>query len=144
MRLWTIHPRYLDAAGLVALWREALLARAVLRGETRGYRHHPQLIRFQAQPHPVGAINRYLNAVYDESLRRGYAFDRSKLGRRGAARRMTETTGQVAAEWAHLLRKLRRRQPPLYRSHLRLTRPETHPLFRVVPGPVRPWERGAG
>ena len=26
MRLWTLHPKYLDAAGLVALWREALLA----------------------------------------------------------------------------------------------------------------------
>ena len=37
MRLWTIHPRYLDSRGLVALWRESLLARAVLRSQTRGY-----------------------------------------------------------------------------------------------------------
>ena len=39
--------------GLVALWREALLARAVLRGKTRGYRHHPQLHRFRASATPV-------------------------------------------------------------------------------------------
>src|SRR5690606_6899395 len=42
MRLWSLHPRYLDRQGLLALWREALLARAVLRGETRGYTLHPQ------------------------------------------------------------------------------------------------------
>ena len=60
MRLWTLHPRYLDAAGLVALWREGLLARAVLRGKTRGYRHHPQLERFRCHASPRSAINRYL------------------------------------------------------------------------------------
>ena len=60
MRLWTLHPRYLDPQGLVALWREALLARAVLRGEIRGYRHHPQLDRFRAQAAPVSALNAYL------------------------------------------------------------------------------------
>ena len=32
MRLWSLHPCYLDPAGLVAVWREGLLARAVLRG----------------------------------------------------------------------------------------------------------------
>jgi hypothetical protein len=141
MRLWTIHPKYLDGVGLVALWREALLARAVLRGETRGYRHHPQLIRFRAQPQPVGTLNRYLSAVYAESQRRGYAFDRRKLGRLGAARRISETNGQIAVEWEHLLRKLRQRQPARYRQLVGLTRPETHPLFRMVPGAVRPWER---
>lgn len=46
MRLWTLHPEYLDRQGLVALWREAPLAKAVLEGKTRGYRRHPQLERF--------------------------------------------------------------------------------------------------
>lgn len=37
MRLWSIHPRYLDTKGLVALWRETLLlAQAVLFGNTKG------------------------------------------------------------------------------------------------------------
>src|SRR5665213_874155 len=56
MRLWTLHPRYLDAQGLVAAWREALLAQKVLEGATRGYTRHPQLIRFQSHPKPLEAI----------------------------------------------------------------------------------------
>lgn len=141
MRLWTIHPKYLDGVGLVALWREALLARAVLRGDTRGYRHHPQLIRFRAQRQPVGSLNRYLSAVYVESQCRGYAFDRRKLGRVGAGQRISETSGQIAAEWEHLLRKLRQRRPARYRQLVRLPWPEAHPLFRIVPGAARTWER---
>ena len=80
MRLWTVHPKYLDARGLVALWREALLARAVLRGGTRGYRHHPQLTRFREQARPVESLNQYLAAVYVEACRRGYAFDPGSSG----------------------------------------------------------------
>ena len=41
MKLWSIHPKYLDAKGLVALWREALLAQKVLDGKTEGYKNHP-------------------------------------------------------------------------------------------------------
>jgi hypothetical protein len=141
MRLWTLHPRYLDAAGLVALWREGLLARAVLRGRTRGYRHHPQLLRFRSHASPRSAINRYLAAVLDEAAARGYTFD----GRRIAAARgrilLRATTGQLAHEWRHLLRKLRQRNPRLYRTWRRARSPEPHPLFRIVPGEVEAWER---
>ena len=63
MRIWSLHPQYLDARGLVALWREALLAQSVLRGATRGYRQHPQLVRFRRRPSPTGAIAEYLRAV---------------------------------------------------------------------------------
>jgi hypothetical protein len=31
MRIWSLHPKYLDSKGLVALWRESLLAKNVLR-----------------------------------------------------------------------------------------------------------------
>jgi hypothetical protein len=72
MRLWTLHPEDLDAAGLVALWREALLANAVLAGRTNGYRHHPQLERFREASHPVAAVNAYLRVVHAEATRRGY------------------------------------------------------------------------
>ena len=144
MRLWTLHPMYLDPAGLVALWREALLARAVLRGRTRGYRHHPQLARFQARPHPVRDLDRFLAAVFAEARRRGYAFDRRKLGPAAGGWRIPETAGQLAFEWAHLLAKLRRRRPDLHRSLVAVEHPRAHPLFTIVPGTVRPWERGAG
>lgn len=141
MRLWTLHPRYLDAQGLVALWREGLLARAVLRGATRGYRHHPQLARFRAQAAPRAAINAYLRIIVAEADARGYSFDRRKLGPRRKDLRIRVTRGQLAYEWQHLLKKLRRRSPDLYERWRRARSPEPHPLFRVVAGDVEPWER---
>jgi hypothetical protein len=142
VRLWTLHPRYLDSAGLVALWRETLLARAVLAGNTKGYRHHPQLTRFRAQPDPVGCVNRYLSVVYEEASRRGYRFDERKLTPAIAGELIVETRGQIEVEWLHLLEKLRRRSPERYRALSDLRRPRPHPLFRIVPGAAREWERG--
>ena len=132
---------YLDAQGLVALWREALLAREVLRGRTRGYRQHPQLIRFQCCASPCTAINRYLALVYAEACARGYAFDGSKLGRTGSAQRIRVTDGQLAYEWQWLLGKLRLRSPAVHRRHAGVSRPVAHSIFRVTPGPVADWER---
>ena len=71
MRLWTLHPQYLDSKGLVAAWREALLAQKVLAGGTKGYRHHPQLHRFQSHPEPRAAIAAFLRAIADEAVHRG-------------------------------------------------------------------------
>jgi len=141
MRLWTLHPQYLDSRGLVALWREALLARVVLRGRTRGYRHHPQLIRFRNQADPVACLNAYLRAIYDEAVRRGYHFDAGKLGRTVARHRIPETAGQLAFEWAHLQGKLETRDPVRRQDLARTRRPLAHPLFLIEPGPVRAWER---
>ena len=140
MRLWTVHPRYLDPRGLVALWREALLARAVLMGGTRGYRQHPQLERFRSHPAPRSAINAYLAGVLDEARVRSYAFDQRKVGPVRHRAAIPVTAGQLDYEWDHLLRKLRARSPELYRRW-RGTAAETHPLFRIVPGPVESWER---
>jgi hypothetical protein len=140
MRIWTLHPSHLDPQGLVALWREALLARAVLRGATRGYRHHPQLARFQAHATPRRVISGYLSAVHAEADRRGYAFDRSKVGPLHECDRIVATRGQLEYEWEHLLGKLRRRSPESYRR-LRTLAPTAHPLFRIVAGPVASWER---
>ncbi|NRF69036.1 DNA lyase [Aquincola sp. S2] len=142
MRLWSLHPRYLDPQGLVALWREALLARAVLREQTRGYRHHPQLDRFRAHAAPLAAIDAYLAAVFAEASARGYAFDRSKFA--AATKpptRIAVGQGQLELEWAHLLRKLAVRHPALHAQWRDETAPQCHPLFRARPGPVEPWER---
>jgi hypothetical protein len=141
MRLWTIHPMYLDAKGLTALWREGLLARAVLRGQTKGYRHHPQLTRFRSHASPLALINTYLAAVAVEADQRGYAFDRRKIGpgRRGVV--LSATQGQLTYEWRHLLRKLRARSPVRYAQWRREAHPKPHPLFRIVPGNVASWER---
>lgn len=141
MRLWTLHPRYLDRQGLVALWREALLARAVLRGRTRGYRRHPQLERFRAHPAPRRAISAYLAVVHAEAAARGYLFDRSKIGPLGTVARIPATTGQIAHEWAHLLAKVNARNPEHGARLGAVELPECHPLFVAVAGPVEPWER---
>jgi hypothetical protein len=142
LRLWTIHPRYLDARGLVAVWREALLARAVLRGRTRGYTAHPQLLRFRSARDPLAAIDVYLAALADEAAARGYRFDRRKLGSSSRRRlAIEETKGQLRVEWRHLRAKLRRRAPDWLRRWRGVAAPEAHPLFRLVPGPVRPWEK---
>jgi len=141
MRLWTLHPKYLDPQGLVALWREALLAKAVLRGETRGYRHHPQLLRFQAHPAPRSAINAYLNVVHAEATARGYVFDRAKAGPRRGVACIEVTDGQVAYEWEHLMAKLQSRSPGVFDRWREAIRPELHPLFSLRRGPVEDWER---
>ncbi|MDB5873626.1 MAG: pyrimidine dimer glycosylase [Ramlibacter sp.] len=141
MRLWTLHPQYLDPQGLVALWREALLARAVLRGQTKGYRHHPQLHRFNALPAPRSAINSYLAAVLAEAQARGYAFDSSKVGPSRITVSIASTTGQMEHEWRHLMAKLKARSPELHQRWRKLAAPRPHPLFEVADGPVEPWER---
>jgi len=141
MRLWTLHPKYLDPQGLVALWREALLARAVLRGETRGYKHHPQLERFKSHDSPRLAINAYLSAVYDESVARGYAFSKNKTGPVRTVQPIAATAGQISYEWEHLLNKLSVRNPALFSKWNKIDRPECHPLFRSKRGPVASWER---
>jgi len=140
MRLWTLHPKYLDTRGLVALWREALLAQAVLRGRTRGYRHHPQLKRFRETSSPVRAIAAYLRAVQAEAVRRGYRFDVSKIARTEKVARISASRGQLDYEWQHLATKLKRRAPAWRRQFEKNTRPDAHPLFRIVPGGVADWE----
>ncbi len=143
MRLWTLHPKHLDAAGLVAVWREALLAQAVLAGRTRGYRAHPQLARFRDCASPLAAIAGYLRAIHREGERRGYRFDSSRIGRARTTRRLPATAGQLQFEWLHLKRKLRWRDPTAYRRMLKCAAPEAHPLFRIVEGAVSEWERPA-
>ena len=143
MRIWTVHPKYLDPQGLVALWREALLARAVLRNETTGYRHHPQLLRFRLQSAPLSAINSYLGAVLEESRSRGYSFNAKKVGPVRSRVVIETSAGQLAHEWRHLLAKLELRTPALFRQWQGLVSPEAHPSFSIVPGPVAAWERGS-
>ncbi len=143
MRLWTLHPKYLDAKALVAAWREGLLAQAVLRGRTSGYRRHPQLARFRGSASPVGSTASYLVGLHQEGVRRGYRFDRRKIARRARVGQLRAIVGQVAYEWRHLKVKLAVRDKAWLTGLRRIAWPEAHPLFRVVPGGVEAWEVGA-
>ncbi len=150
-RLWSIHPRYLDRRGLGALWREALLAQAVLLGRTRGWRGHPQLDRFRGHPEPIEAIGFYLLKVLEEASRRGYSYDGSKIAAPSwGVEPIPVTTGQLSLEFQLLMERLALRDPGWRRRLLSLGEalPEPHPLFTVVEGEPGPWEvsywRGRG
>ena len=142
MRLWTINPEYLDPQGLVALWREALLAKKVLEGKTKGYKNHPQLIRFKNTANPVESINAYLTWVYRESRKRGYSFKEDKFINIPQEGIIQATKGQLLFEWQHLLRKLKIRNRDCYTRWRDLAVPEHHPLFLIIPGEKEPWEKG--
>ena len=142
MRLWTLHPKYLDVKGLVALWREGLLAQAVLGGKTRGYVNHPQLIRFRAQPDPNAFLCAYLQEVLAEADRRGYNFNADKV--QGTVKRIQpvdESEGQLLYEWQHLLGKMERRDKEWCTKLTSIKQPESHPLFNIVPGEIQSWEK---
>lgn len=141
LRLWSPHPCYLDARGLVACWRESLLAKAVLSGRTRGYRNHPQLERFRLHPYPLRAINQYLRGIYEEARHRGYVFDGTKIGPNRAAGRISVTSGQARYELVHLKGKLWKRDRRRYFFLKDMKTPMLHPLFRMVPGGKASWER---
>lgn len=141
MRIWSLHPKYLDRQGLLACWRETLLAQKVLRGETKGYRSHPQLTRFRLCPDPLAAIATYLAALADEAEERGYAFNREKIAPLRLANKIHVPGGQVLFEWEHLKAKLARRDPLRLAQIASLEMPECHPLFEIVVGGMEKWER---
>lgn len=127
--------------GLVALWREGLLAQKVLLGQTKGYQSHPQLARFRACSDPVLTIGSYLSDVAKEADRRGYRFDHAKIAVSADCAKINIQRGQIDYEWAHLLKKLQARAPDMYEVNKDLRRPASHPLFKIVPGGIADWER---
>ncbi|WP_129659932.1 pyrimidine dimer DNA glycosylase/endonuclease V [Rothia uropygialis] len=198
MRLWSLDPSYLDAKGLVAAWREALLAQKVLAGATHGYRQHPQLIRFRQSEAPRAALSAFLRGIHREATSRGYRFDVEKIVKGPLLSGETELTqpgpdwvdlsepsaeasptgnsdgeaepqvlppasgntsisdasrtvpaipvtqGQLDYEAELLTFKLRMRAPKLVgrlESDLRNATLKNHPLFRVIPGDIEPWEK---
>lgn len=141
MRLWSIHPSYVDSKGLVATWREGLLALHVLSGNTKGYINHPQLIRFKQQEDPVQAITNYLHAIVDEAEKRSYNFKREKLLPYQKIPLIPVTTDQIKYESEHLLSKLKKRDHALFLQHQHLKEFLPHPVFTIIPGPIEKWEK---
>lgn len=140
MRLWSLHPKYLDSKGLVALWREGLLARKVLLGKTKGYKNHHQLLRFKKHKHPVNAIDTYLFNVYTESQLRNYNFNRSKIGNKFTEDLVDVTETQLVYELDHLRSKLKTRDHGTYLELRDIIVPDPNPFFRKVEGDIENWE----
>jgi len=142
MRIWSIHPKYLDSKGLVALWRETLLAKNVLEEKTKGYKNHPQLDRFKNSNNALGSINLYLVSVYEESIIRGYKFDKQKIDWEFGSKSMpmTVTKGQLAYEMQHLKNKLKTRDPERFYNLTDVISIDAHPLFKIIEGGIEEWE----
>ena len=140
MRLWTLHPRYLDTKGLLAAWREGLLAQKVLQNQTKGFRSHPQLKRFISSPHPVAAIGMFLQGIHREAVQRGYQFNEEKIIQAEFHGQIPCTRGQILYEWKHLLEKLKQRDANRYREMESVREPEPHPLFYIIEGDIEDWE----
>ncbi len=141
MRIWSIHPRYLDSKGLVALWRESLLAKNVLAGKTKGYKNHPQLNRFKEATNPIKAIDYYLKHVWEEAKNRNYNFDYNKFEKTNYTDKINLSTGQLEFEKIHLSEKLRLRDKKKYTELMNLINFEIHPLFTLINGDIESWER---
>lgn len=140
MRLWSIHPKYLDSKGLVATWREGLLAQKCLEGKTKGYKNHPQLSRFKNTSDPLNAIGSYLHAIFTEAVKRNYNFDKTKIINQHYTKRIPTTTKQLLYEWQHFLNKINHRAPELYKTLAAIKTPDPHPLFQPKKGPIEEWE----
>ena len=140
MRIWSLHPKYLDTKGLVALWRETLLAKHVLEGKTKGYTNHPQLDRFKKSKKPLEAINQYLAEVYTEATNRGYNFDKEKIDWTFKRGKLTVTSKQLDYEVHHLLNKLQQRDPNKYKELKSNKAIDTHPMFTLIEGEIEDWE----
>jgi hypothetical protein len=142
MRLWTLHPKYLDRQGLLAVWREGLLAQAVLQGNTTGYKNHPQLERFKTHSNPLEAIGYYLREVYAEAQKRGYKFNAEKIKLDTIPQVIQTTSGQLEFESKHLRKKLEARSQTDFERLAGAKNLDPHPLFHVVAGDVEDWEKG--
>ncbi len=140
MRLWSLHPKYLDAKGLIALWREGLLAKKVLEGRTKGYKNHPQLERFKKSNNPEKFINQYLYCVYLEAKSRGYNFDLSKINSGFKLSKIKIKKGQAEYEFSHLKNKLLKRDIKKLKEIQASKKIVLNSIFALCSGGVEDWE----
>ena len=132
MRLWSLHPKYLDTKGLTAVWREGLLAKAIIEGKTSAYEKHPQMIRFRKAENEEALINQYLSCVLKEANKRKFNFDKSKIKNIKTDEKIKVTKGQVLYEFVHLKKKLEYRDPDRYKELEKIKFPELNPIFELV------------
>lgn len=141
MRLWSVHPMYLDSAGLNACWREGLLAKHVLEGKTKGYTNHPQLQRFKQSADPISYINAFLTEIYLEASKRGYSYNPDKIKLTHNLPLLSVTEGQIRYEMMHLERKLEKRNPEYLKKIIPLVDIiQPHPIFSIHVGEIEEWE----
>lgn len=157
MRLWSIHPEYLDRAGLLGLWREALLAQQVLHGLSEGYKNHSHMQRFYALPKEdaMQHMSDYLFYIWQEGKLRGYKLNVNNIKdpRNDEPHIMvvpdtlfTVTSGQLALEYQILRMKVKERDPRHFErlqnfpTH-KMWVPKPNPVFTLIHGKKEFWEK---
>ena len=92
-------------------------SQSVLLGKTKGYPHHPQLLRFTADPKPIKMISLYLRYVHTEATQRGYHFNESKITQPldKISHRIKIPRGQIRYEFMYLMKKIKKRDPKRWR-----------------------------
>lgn len=154
MRLWSLHPQYLDRKGLGGVWLEGFVGLKALSKERLGYSNHPQLERFKTHINPVGALAEYLEHIASEAIsKRGYNYNLGLLDpylqhyELGYDKTIPVTQGQVHYEIEWLLDKLQNRGATLEAEmllkdyHMIGYQVKLHPMFHMVSGNVESWER---
>ena len=116
------------------------MAQKVLLGKTKGYKNHPQLVRFKETENSAEAIANYLRYVADEADKRNYKFNREKIFKNSPCKSIAITEGQLEYEFRHLLSKLKTRDPFLHKKLKSNTKINPHPLFTKVEGGIEKWE----
>jgi hypothetical protein len=89
----------------------------------------------------MSAIAAFLHGIASEAERRGYKFDARKIAGARGAERIRETQGQLEYEWGHLRQKLKVRDPLVAERLRDVEKPQAHPLFRIIAGEIRDWEK---
>ncbi len=144
MRLWSLHPSYLDIQELFSTWKEGLLAFSVINNPETQLHNHPQLIRFKISGDPIGTLGFYLNEIFLEAKNRGFNFEGSKIESINTSISISVTLGQLDYEAMNLLNTLQERDKTKFsdlNSIFKQKDVKTHPLFYIISGPVEKWEK---
>jgi len=136
VRLWTIHPRYLDDEALREAWRDGLNLRRALKIGSKAAEPCPDAAPWIAESRqPVRALDLYLHAIHGEARRRGRSFDASKLGPVDTKTKIPIPSSWVSADWRDLRAIVAKRSPGFFPRIESVQRPHCHPAFRRVSTP---------
>lgn len=149
MRVWSIHPKYCDTPRLNGMWREGLLAKAVIEGTTPkgGYRKHSQAERLKVHPDPVKLINHILYEVWKVAQERGFKYDIKKLNKRivdePLSTKLEVTRGQIEYEFNFMQHKIGAvdTRYKINTEEVRKNGIEVNPCFKIVPGDIMDFEK---
>ena len=144
MRIWSLHPQYLDQKGLGGQWEEGIIAQNTLFFQEGKYLNYPVLHRVKAHQEPVAWIGMYLNEILKEAnVNRGYNYNDQLIKQLKPTLPMPVTRGQLYYEWTLLQGRLQKRDPVKMSLNdgVDINNIKANPMFYVIDGDIEDWER---